>query len=157
QDNGGKALVGLTWGALGAMSGLISSNNGGGVISFTTIDSPLVEGEIVIEKDSYFGSCIVVTVSPAVNEPAGDTLSFGGIEQNKTVVCNRGTVNISGMTNTIEIQGDCARVSVSGMNNILTVETAQRITASGFDNQVTYRAGTPEISTSGSGNVVQQG
>lgn len=88
---------------------------------------------------------------------AGDTLSFGGIEQNKTVVCNQGTVNISGVTNTIEIQGDCAAVSVSGMDNIITVESAQTITASGVDNKVTYLEGAPEVSKSGSGNVIEQG
>lgn len=120
--------------------------SGGGSVDTPENDIDLPEIEVPVDPAGE-----VITVG------AGDTLSFGGIEQNKTVVCNRGTVNISGMTNTIEIQGDCARVSVSGMNNILTVETAQRITASGFDNQVTYRAGTPEISTSGSGNVVQQG
>ena len=88
---------------------------------------------------------------------AGDTLSLGGIEQRKTVVCNQGTVNISGMTNTIEVQGDCAGVSVSGMNNIVTVESAGSITASGFDNKVTYRSGSPEVSQSGTGNVIEQG
>ncbi|MGZ8802489.1 MAG: DUF3060 domain-containing protein [Mycobacterium sp.] len=31
------------------------------------------------------------------------------------------------------------------------------MTASGFDNMVTYRAGTPEISKSGTGNVIEQG
>jgi hypothetical protein len=72
-------------------------------------------------------------------------------------VCNQGTVNISGMTNTIDIQGNCAGVSVSGMDNVITVESAQSISASGFDNQVTYRAGAPEISTSGTGNTVEQG
>lgn len=88
---------------------------------------------------------------------AGDTLSMGGFEQNKTIVCNQGTVNISGMTNTIDIRGDCASISVSGMNNVITVESAQSIAASGFDNQVTYRAGTPEVSKSGSGNTIEQG
>lgn len=88
---------------------------------------------------------------------AGDTLSFGGVEQHKTIVCNQGTVNISGMSNTIEVQGDCAGVSVSGMDNAVTVESAQTLSASGFDNKVTYRTGDPQISTSGSGNTIEQG
>ncbi|PRC47164.1 hypothetical protein C6A85_86365, partial [Mycobacterium sp. ITM-2017-0098] len=29
--------------------------------------------------------------------------------------------------------------------------------ASGFDNQITYRSGTPEITESGTGNTVEQG
>ncbi len=88
---------------------------------------------------------------------AGDTHSLGGIEQHKTIVCNQGMVNISGMTNTIEVKGDCVSVSVSGMDNVVTVESARSIMASGFDNKVTYYSGAPEISQSGTGNVIEQG
>lgn len=93
----------------------------------------------------------VVTVA------AGSSLSIGGIEQHRTVICDQGSVSVSGITNTVEIQGSCANVSVSGMDNIVTVDSAQTITASGFDNQVTYRDGNPEISKSGRGNTVEQG
>lgn len=93
----------------------------------------------------------------ALTVGAGDTLSLSGIEQDETVVCNQGTVNVGGMKNTIEIAGDCAAVSVSGMNNVVTVKSAVSIGASGFDNRVTYRTGAPEITTSGSGNVIEQG
>lgn len=120
--------------------------SGGGPVDVPDVDINIPEIEVPFDPGGE-----VVTVG------AGDTLSFGGIDQTKTVVCNQGTVNISGMTNTIDIQGNCAGVSVSGMDNVITVESAQSITASGFDNQVTYRAGTPEISTSGTGNTVEQG
>ena len=116
-----------------------------------SVDAPEVDidaPEVVVPFDP---TGEVVTVG------AGDTLSFGGIEQNKTVLCTQGTVNISGMTNTIEIRGDCASVSVSGMDNVITVENAESITAAGFDNRVTYRSGTPKISTSGSGNLIEAG
>lgn len=137
-----------------------------GVVMFlnlaSTTESPRISGgggsvdtpdipDIPIPELPFAPGDEVVTVG------AGDTLSFGGIEQRKIVICDQGTVNISGMTNTVEIQGDCAAVSVSGMDNVVTVESAGTITASGFDNTVTYRAGTPEISTSGTGNVVEQG
>lgn len=121
-------------------------SGGGGPIDVPDIDINIPEIQVPFDPSGE-----VVTVG------AGDTLSFGGIDQNKTVVCNQGTVNISGMTNTIDIQGNCAGVSVSGMDNVITVESAQAISASGFDNLVTYRAGTPEISTSGSGNTIEQG
>ncbi|GAB3217204.1 DUF3060 domain-containing protein [Mycolicibacterium hippocampi] len=88
---------------------------------------------------------------------AGGSLSIAGVEQRKTVVCDRGSVSVSGVTNTIKIQGPCASVSVSGMDNTVTVDTAETITASGFDNQVIYRDGNPEISKSGRGNIVEQG
>ena len=74
-----------------------------------------------------------------------------------TLVCDDGTVNISGVNNTIEVQGACTMVTVSGVENTVTVESADTISASGFDNRVTYRTGTPEISKSGRGNVVEPG
>ncbi|BEH74873.1 hypothetical protein YM3MPS_06760 [Mycobacterium pseudoshottsii] len=61
------------------------------------------------------------------------------------------------MSNTVTITGHCASVSVSGLQNTVTVETADRITASGLNNKVTYQSGSPKISKSGSGNVIEQG
>ena len=92
-----------------------------------------------------------------VTVESGGSLSIGGIDQNQTVVCNGGTVSISGVDNTIEVQGGCASVIVSGIDNTVTVESADILSASGFDNQVTYRSGDPEISQSGTGNVIERG
>jgi hypothetical protein len=47
-------------------------------------------------------------------------------------------------------------VTVSGMQNQVTLDTADAINASGLDNQVTYHSGSPQINSGGS-NVVQQG
>jgi hypothetical protein len=65
-------------------------------------------------------------------------------------------VMISGIRNTVTITGHCAEVSVSGIENKITVDAADKIGASGFDNVVTYISGTPQIDTVGS-NSVQQG
>jgi len=121
-------------------------SGGGGSVDTSGVEIPTPATPVPLNPSDK-----VVTVD------VGDVESFGGIEQHRTIVCNRGTVNISGMTNTVEIQGDCFSVSVSGMDNIVTVESAGSITASGFDNKVTYRAGAPVISTSGDGNVIEQG
>ena len=88
---------------------------------------------------------------------AGGVVSLGGVETTQTIVCNQGAVNISGVSNTIEIQGACASVNVSGVENIVTMESAATIEVSGFQNRVTYRGGEPDISRSGSDNVVEQG
>ena len=73
------------------------------------------------------------------------------------MVCAGGAVSVSGMHNTVEIRGDCAVVTVSGFENVVTVDFAQSITASGFDNRVTYLSGEPQIGNSGVGNVVESG
>ncbi|AXN47952.1 membrane protein [Mycobacterium marinum] len=95
--------------------------------------------------------------STSAGPPAGSTISVVGVNQSQTITCNDNIVNVSGMSNTVTITGHCASVSVSGLQNTVTVETADRITASGLNNKVTYQSGSPKISKSGSGNVIEQG
>jgi hypothetical protein len=45
---------------------------------------------------------------------------------------------------------------VSGVQNKVTLDTADQIQASGLDNVVTYHSGSPDINNAGN-NVVQQG
>lgn len=92
----------------------------------------------------------VIVASP------GENVSVSGIDENKTVTCNDGSVSISGIRNTVNVIGRCVKVSVSGVNNVVTVEAADTIGASGFDNRITYRSGSPQVDNAGS-NVVEQG
>ena len=89
--------------------------------------------------------------------PPGGNLTIAGINENKTVACNDNSVTVSGVSNTIVITGHCTKLTVSGMQNAVTVDAADSIDASGFNNQVTYHSGSPKISKSGDGNVIQQG
>ncbi|PRP61045.1 hypothetical protein C7B72_24095, partial [Bacillus halotolerans] len=57
----------------------------------------------------------------------------------------------------VEIVGNCDTLTVSGVENTVTVEAARKIGASGFDNKVTYLSGEPEVSKSGNNNSVEQG
>ena len=86
----------------------------------------------------------------------GQTVTVSGIDENKTVACNDATVSISGIRNVVNITGHCVKVSVSGIENKITVDAADSISASGFDNKVTYFSGSPQIDATGS-NSVQQG
>jgi hypothetical protein len=87
----------------------------------------------------------------------GSNISIAGINENKTVTCNGNSVTVSGVSNTITISGHCTKLTVSGMQNSVTVDAVDTIDASGLNNQVTYHSGSPQISKSGDGNVVQQG
>jgi Protein of unknown function (DUF3060) len=87
----------------------------------------------------------------------GVPLSVAGVDAVKTVVCNEGMVNVSGVSSEITITGHCVSVNVSGVENRVTLENADTITASGFNNRVTYRAGDPQINNSGGDNVVERG
>ncbi len=94
--------------------------------------------------------------TPSTPAP-GSNLSIAGINQNRTVACNNNSVTVSGVSNTITISGHCTKLTVSGMQNTITVDAVDTIDASGLNNQVTYHSGSPQISKSGDGNVVQQG
>lgn len=81
--------------------------------------------------------------------------SVSGIDETKTVVCQSGDVNISGVNNTITLTGNCGTVSVSGVENKITVDSANAISASGFDNEIVYLSGDPQINTTDSNKVTR--
>jgi hypothetical protein len=89
--------------------------------------------------------------------PVGGNLSAAGINETQTIACNDSIVNVSGISNTVVITGHCKSLDVSGVQNKVTVDAVDTIEASGFNNQVTYHTGSPNIDKSGDGNVVQQG
>ena len=97
------------------------------------------------------------SLTPAPTAPKGGSLSVAGINENRTIVCNDSSVNVSGVSNTVVITGHCASLSVSGVQNKVTVQAADSIQASGFNNEITYLAGSPQIDQSGQGNAIQKG
>ncbi|MFV0494914.1 DUF3060 domain-containing protein [Mycobacterium sp.] len=95
--------------------------------------------------------------APPATEPAGAPVTISGIDGNRTIECRDGTITVSGISNTVVLTGHCARVDVSGVDNAVEVDAVDAIEASGLNNRVTYHSGSPKISKSGSGNVVEQG
>jgi hypothetical protein len=95
--------------------------------------------------------------STSPTPPPGGQLNISGINENRTIACNDSIVSVSGVSNTVVITGHCASLTVSGVQNSITVDAVDTIDASGFNNKVTYHAGTPKISNAGDSNVVQQG
>lgn len=90
--------------------------------------------------------------------PSADgTISVAGMGQNRTFLCNDSAVTVSGIRNTVVLHGHCARIDVSGVENAVTVDSADAIDASGMQNRVTFRSGSPEVSQSGFSNSVERG
>lgn len=89
--------------------------------------------------------------------PPGGQISVSGFSQTRDITCDGHTVNVSGVSNTVVITGNCARVVVSGVTNVVTVDSSDEISASGFDNRVTYRTGNPTITNVGDANIIEQG
>ncbi|MEU0497707.1 DUF3060 domain-containing protein [Mycobacterium sp. NPDC006124] len=48
-------------------------------------------------------------------------------------------------------------MTVSGIENTITVDSSVKIGISGMDNRVTFLAGAPEVDQSGDSNVVERG
>jgi Protein of unknown function (DUF3060) len=89
--------------------------------------------------------------------PAGGNLSVNNINANQTLTCNDSIVTVSGISNTVILRGHCKSLTVSGVQNSITVDAVDTIEVSGFNNQVIYHTGSPSIDNSGAQNVVQQG
>jgi hypothetical protein len=88
---------------------------------------------------------------------AGDNLSLSGVGVNDKVVCDGGAVSISGFSNTYEVSGNCAQLTVSGSQKKVVVDSADAIAISGLNNTVTYHSGAPQVNNSGLDNNVGQG
>lgn len=96
------------------------------------------------------------TIGGPLTAGAGTTVKVGGNSQQKRVVCDTGSVTVSGVTNRVTITGRCASVTVSGHSNHVIVEDADVINTSGVANVVTYQTGSPRIDNEGISNVVKQ-
>ncbi len=88
--------------------------------------------------------------------PAGGQYSVSGVDENETIECNGANISVSGVNNTVTLLGHCLSVTVSGVENQVTIDSVDQIGASGFDNQVTYHSGDPEVNVT-SRNTVTQG
>lgn len=87
----------------------------------------------------------------------GDVASVSGVGAHRTLVCVGGDITVSGVDNVVELTGDCGKVTVSGVRNEVRIEAVGIIGVSGFENTVTYRDGSPQITQSGNGNSVDRG
>lgn len=87
----------------------------------------------------------------------GQTVSVSGVQNLKEIACDDGVVNVSGVANVVTITGRCAMVSVSGVNNEITVDESATLGASGFDNTIIYRSGSPTIEFVTDSNIIRQG
>jgi hypothetical protein len=119
-------------------------------------DRPNISGGGGILTNIPTPPSVAIPQEPSPIAPGG-VVTIGGISANKTIACNEGSINISGMENKIVITGHCLSVNVSGVENVVTVDSSESITASGFDNKITFKTGTPEINNSGADNVIEQG
>src|SRR6201999_4520018 len=89
---------------------------------------------------------------------AGNKQSVTGVGQNQTICCAGGVVMVSGVSSKVVATGHCANLVISGIQNTVTVDSADAINVSGLNNKVTWHSGTPpSVEKTGDSNIVQQG
>jgi hypothetical protein len=82
---------------------------------------------------------ITTTVAPAL---AGKTTTIRKNHKKQTITCKAGDeVAIAGNQDKITTVGPCAKVTVSGNKNMVTIDSAGEIEAMGNDNKVTWKQG----------------
>jgi hypothetical protein len=59
--------------------------------------------------------------------------------------------------NKVVLTGHCSRVDVSGLKNVVTIDSADAIVVSGMNNAVVFHSGTPELDNSGLDNTLGRG
>jgi hypothetical protein len=79
--------------------------------------------------------------------------AFTGIAQSREHVCQKGEdIDVGGTNNTVALTGPCGAVTLSGLGNSVSLETAASIDVSGKNNTITWKSGDPKVTKSGSGN-----
>lgn len=92
----------------------------------------------------------------STNVGPGGSVTVKGTD--KRVHCDGGgEVDVEGIDGSITVQGNCTRLSVSGIDNAVVIDSADTITVSGIGNHVTYHSGSPHITRDGMNATVEQG
>jgi Protein of unknown function (DUF3060) len=89
--------------------------------------------------------------------PAGTSVIVSGVNESRTLACTDNNVTVSGVNMNVTISGHCTTLAVTGMQNVITMDTADTIDVSGINNKVTWHSGSPKVSNSGLQNTVRQG
>ena len=97
---------------------------------------------------------LVAGCSSADEIPPDDLITYGSMGARTQIDCENGkTLDVSGSNNTLTVVGRCASVSVGGADNMITLaQVDNQLMVDGFNNTITYRAGSPEVIDAGEGN-----
>jgi hypothetical protein len=125
-------------------------------VAAPTPPQPGDESSVVVNGTTVQSGPGLVELPPQSDDP-NRAIQVAGVRGHRTVACNDRPISISEVSNSVTITGHCATVEVSGIENTVTVDSADKIVTSGMDNHVTYHSGTPEIPDPGRSNTVSRG
>ena len=90
-----------------------------------------------------------------------DLITITGNDYRESVECSGQDVVVSGLHNSIDLQGSCASLSVTGLGNDVQVDAVKVITVTGKNNRVAWEQGdggrSPVVNNTGTNNLVERG
>ncbi|WP_293315290.1 DUF3060 domain-containing protein, partial [Mycobacterium sp.] len=86
------------------------------------------------------GSGATVSISNPTAVPQGGELRVGSDSSMRTIACNDGKLTLYGDNTTYVVTGHCAVLTAGGYNNKVTVDSADTLEATGYDNTVKVNA-----------------
>jgi hypothetical protein len=112
---------------------------------------------------TYFvtGHCASLKVGGYNNNVTVDnaeTLESTGYSNTVTDhACNNCKLTLSSYGIAFNVTGHTANLTISSYDNKVTIDSADAINVSGYNNNVTYHSGAPKVTDSGYSNTIQQG
>jgi hypothetical protein len=105
----------------------------------------------------FVGSQVFSGSSKPIQLAHGGSLAVNGNAQTKNIACNDGHVKVDGREMTVTISGHCASITVDGVINKVSVDSADTVDIDGIHNVVTYHSGSPKVTNRNGLNTVSQG
>ena len=110
------------------------------------------------ESRSSSGSS--VTAPESAISASGNAIVIDGVGKSFNAACNGKTVEVAGSDNKVRLSGYCAKISVDGTSNHVTVAQVGAVHVEGASNVVAWREKTrgkgPKVSSDGVDNRVYQ-
>lgn len=109
------------------------------------------EGRVGIDKSG---------ISAASDHRSADHIQVDGMGGNHEYFCNGENVEITGAKNTVKLMGKVGTLEVTGMANVIFVETVNQIEGTGMNNKVFWSNGPnnqePNINSTGINNSIER-
>ena len=89
----------------------------------------------------------------------GNTINYSAVGTTRDLDCGTGkSLTVGGANNTLTVKGTCAKANIGGTDNKVTFEKIdQELAVVGMHATVIYKAGSPKVTNTGTGNSVTTG
>ncbi|MUL77398.1 DUF3060 domain-containing protein [Mycolicibacterium sp. CBMA 226] len=89
----------------------------------------------------------------------GNTINYSAVGTTREIDCGNGkSLTVGGANNTLTVKGTCAKANIGGTDNKVTFDKVdQELDVVGMHATVAYKAGSPKVTNTGTGNTVTKG